>query len=54
MHNSPFMFKLMSDEKTGSIIAAPEFDEHFTRCGGYAYAGGAMRLLSRPHWIKPD
>jgi oligosaccharide amylase len=37
---SLLMFKLMSDEKTGSIIAAPEFDEHFTRCGGYAYCWG--------------
>jgi glucoamylase len=32
--------KLMSDESTGSIIAAPEFDEHFSRCGGYAYCWG--------------
>ncbi len=32
--------KLMSDEETGSIIAAPEFDEHFSRCGGYAYCWG--------------
>ncbi|MFD1954957.1 glycoside hydrolase family 15 protein [Paenibacillus thailandensis] len=33
-------FKLMSDEQTGSIIAAPEFDETFSRCGGYAYCWG--------------
>ncbi|MBW5447757.1 glycoside hydrolase family 15 [Cohnella sp. CFH 77786] len=32
--------KLMSDEQTGSIIAAPEFDERFSRCGGYAYCWG--------------
>lgn len=32
--------KLMTDEQTGSIIAAPEFDEHFSRCGGYAYCWG--------------
>jgi len=37
---SLLMFKLMSDDKTGSIIAAPEFDELFTRCGGYAYCWG--------------
>jgi glucoamylase len=37
---SLLMFKLMSDEKTGSIIAAPEFDEWFSRCGGYAYCWG--------------
>lgn len=37
---SVLMFKLMSDEKTGSIIAAPEFDETFSRCGGYSYCWG--------------
>lgn len=37
---SILMFKLMSDEKTGSIIAAPEFDEQFSRCGGYSYCWG--------------
>lgn len=33
-------FKLMSDEKTGTIIAAPEFDETFSRCGGYSFCWG--------------
>ncbi|WP_238403861.1 glycoside hydrolase family 15 protein [Paenibacillus paridis] len=37
---SLLMFKLMSDEQTGSIIAAPEFDENFARCGGYSYCWG--------------
>lgn len=37
---SVLAMKLMSDEQTGSIIAAPEFDEHFSRCGGYAYCWG--------------
>jgi oligosaccharide amylase len=37
---SLLMFKLMSDEKTGSIIAAPEFDEYYVRCGGYGYCWG--------------
>lgn len=37
---SILMFKLMSDEQTGSIIAAPEFDEYFVRCGGYGYCWG--------------
>ncbi|MGG2201627.1 glycoside hydrolase family 15 protein [Paenibacillus validus] len=32
--------KLMSDERSGSVVAAPEFDEGFTRCGGYAYCWG--------------
>ncbi|WP_235426990.1 glycoside hydrolase family 15 protein [Cohnella kolymensis] len=32
--------KLMSDEETGTIVAAPEFDEYHTRCGGYAYSWG--------------
>jgi glucoamylase len=37
---SVLMFKLMSDEQTGSIVAAPEFDETFSRCGGYSYCWG--------------
>ena len=37
---SLLMFKLMSDEQTGTIIAAPEFDETFSRCGGYSYCWG--------------
>ncbi|MFC5702451.1 glycoside hydrolase family 15 protein [Cohnella faecalis] len=37
---SVLTMKLMSDEKTGSIIAAPEFDERFSVCGGYAYCWG--------------
>jgi glucoamylase len=32
--------KLMCDERTGSIIAAPEFDESFSRCGGYSFCWG--------------
>jgi oligosaccharide amylase len=32
--------KLMTDDSTGSIIAAPEFDEFYTRCGGYGYCWG--------------
>lgn len=32
--------KLMADEETGTIVAAPEFDEYFSRCGGYAYSWG--------------
>jgi oligosaccharide amylase len=37
---SLLMFKLMADEQTGSIIAAPEFDEKFARCGGYSFCWG--------------
>lgn len=37
---SILMFKLMSDEQTGSIIAAPEFDENFSSCGGYSFCWG--------------
>ncbi len=33
-------FKLMSDEQTGAVIAAPEFDPSFSQCGGYAYCWG--------------
>lgn len=34
---SLLVFKLMSDEMSGGLLAAPEVDEHFTRCGRYAY-----------------
>lgn len=37
---SLLMFKLMSDEQTGTIIAAPEFDETFSKCGGYSFCWG--------------
>jgi len=37
---SLLVFKLMSDEKTGGLLAAPELDENFTRCGRYAYCWG--------------
>jgi glucoamylase len=37
---SLLVFKLMADKATGTVIAAPEFDEAFTRCGGYAYCWG--------------
>jgi oligosaccharide amylase len=34
---SLLVFKLMTDADYGSIIAAPEIDEEFTRSGGYAF-----------------
>jgi GH15 family glucan-1,4-alpha-glucosidase len=34
------VFRLMTDGKHGSMIARPEFDEDFSRCGGYAYCWG--------------
>lgn len=37
---SLLVFKLMADEKTGGLLAAPEIDEGFTRCGRYAYCWG--------------
>jgi glucoamylase len=37
---SVLVFKLMADEKTGGLLAAPEVDEGFTRCGRYAYCWG--------------
>ena len=37
---SLLVFKLMSDEKTGGLLAAPEIDEQFTKCGRYAYCWG--------------
>ncbi|PKM82310.1 MAG: glycoside hydrolase family 15 [Firmicutes bacterium HGW-Firmicutes-14] len=32
--------KMMMNRDTGGIIAAPEFDETYSRCGGYAYVWG--------------
>jgi glucoamylase len=37
---SLLVFKLLSDEVTGAVIAAPEFDPGFTACGGYGYCWG--------------
>lgn len=37
---SLLVFKLMADEQTGAVIAAPEFDPGYTACGGYAYCWG--------------
>ena len=34
---SILLFPLLSNDETGGIIAAPEVDEDFTRCGRYAY-----------------
>ncbi|MDI9482929.1 MAG: glycoside hydrolase family 15 protein [Bacillota bacterium] len=34
---SLLLFKLMSDKKSGGILASPEIDEGFTQCGRYAY-----------------
>ncbi|HEX9061829.1 MAG TPA: glycoside hydrolase family 15 protein, partial [Clostridia bacterium] len=37
---SLIVFKLTSDESSGGLLAAPEIDEGFTRCGRYAYCWG--------------
>ncbi len=37
---SLLVFKLMYDKKSGGLLAAPEVDENFTRCGRYAYCWG--------------
>ncbi|NMB34335.1 MAG: glycoside hydrolase [Clostridium sp.] len=34
------VFKLMSDKRTGGLLASAEVDEGFTRCGRYAYCWG--------------
>lgn len=39
-HRSLLVFKLMSDKASGGLLAAPEIDEDFTRCGRYAYCWG--------------
>lgn len=37
---SLLVLKLMSDEQSGAIVAAPEMDETFSRCGGYGFCWG--------------
>lgn len=37
---SLLLFGLMSDRNTGAILASPEVDEGFTRCGRYAFCWG--------------
>lgn len=37
---SLLVFSLMSDNHSGGLLAAPEIDEEFTRCGRYAYCWG--------------
>jgi GH15 family glucan-1,4-alpha-glucosidase len=37
---SLLVFKLMYDKKSGALLAAPELDEYFTKCGRYAYCWG--------------
>lgn len=37
---SLLLFKLMADEETGAVIAAPEFDPTYAHSGGYAYCWG--------------
>ena len=39
-NRSLLVFKLMSDEETGGLLASAELDEGFTRCGRYAYCWG--------------
>ncbi|HEX2927016.1 MAG TPA: glycoside hydrolase family 15 protein [Ruminiclostridium sp.] len=33
-------FRLMYDKKSGGLMAAPEVDEYFTKCGKYGYCWG--------------
>lgn len=37
---SLLVFGLLSDKNTGGLLAAPEIDEEFTKCGRYAYCWG--------------
>jgi oligosaccharide amylase len=37
---SVLVFALMMNRRTGALLAAPEVDEQFTRCGRYAYCWG--------------
>ena len=36
-YRSILLFPLLTNEETGGIIASPEIDESFTKCGRYAY-----------------
>ena len=31
------MYALLSNQQTGAVLASPDVDEHFTRCGRYGY-----------------
>lgn len=31
------LYALVSDKETGAVLASPDVDEHFTRCGRYGY-----------------
>ena len=37
---SLLVFALMTNKRTGALLAAPEIDEEFTKCGRYAYCWG--------------
>jgi len=37
---SVLVFALMENKRTGALLAAPEVDEEFTRCGRYAFCWG--------------
>ncbi|MEZ0537245.1 glycoside hydrolase family 15 protein [Caldicellulosiruptoraceae bacterium PP1] len=37
---SAYVFYLLQNRETGGIIAAPEFDEEFSKCGGYGFSWG--------------
>lgn len=37
---SILVFALMENKRTGALLAAPEVDEEFTRCGRYAFCWG--------------
>ncbi len=37
---SLLVFALMANKRTGALLAAPEVDEGFTRCGRYSYCWG--------------
>src|SRR5207302_1131625 len=40
LRRSLLVCEVVADRATGGIIAAPEFDPHFTRCGGYGFVWG--------------
>jgi len=44
---SILVFKLMSDERTGGLLASAEIDEGFTRCGAMHTAGKGCGIYYR-------
>jgi glucoamylase len=49
---SVMVCKLLMNKDSGGIIAAPEFDEGYTACGGYAYCWGRDGAINAQAMLK--